>query len=71
MPNKVIRRLNVFESEIAELAWKLEDGSVFYQRMTIPPKLVREAQVWAEEKVRERKAKANETIPETIPETTK
>jgi len=43
MPHKVIIPQKAFETEIVEIIWTLKDGSLFYQRIKIPPKSVREA----------------------------
>ena len=38
-----VRQVRAHESEIVEIAWTLKDGSVFHQRVTLPPKTVRES----------------------------
>jgi hypothetical protein len=40
---RVIRPIAVFETEMVEIKWSLKDGSIFYHRITVPPKSVREA----------------------------
>lgn len=39
-----IRAVRVYEDETVELQWRCLDGTVFIQRITIPPKATREAQ---------------------------
>lgn len=37
-----IRQLRAYEGETVEIAWTCQDGSVFHQRVTIPPKATRD-----------------------------
>lgn len=38
-----IRQVRAFEGEVVEIAWQCQDGAVFHQRVTVPPKATREA----------------------------
>ena len=38
-----IRTVRAHEGEIVEIAWTCKDGSVFHQRVTVPPSTTREA----------------------------
>ncbi len=50
-----VKPIRALAGEVVEIIWTCDDGSTFYQRVTIPPKSHREARQWAEGKVAERR----------------
>lgn len=38
-----VRQVRAHEGEIVEIRWTCADGTMFYQRLTIPPKATRDA----------------------------
>lgn len=43
MTQAFIRQVRAHEGEVVEIGWQLNDGTSFYQRLTIPPKATRDA----------------------------
>lgn len=40
-PTEFVRQLTAHEGETVEIKWRLADGNVYYQRVTVPPKATR------------------------------
>lgn len=53
-----IRALRAHEEDTIEITWRLVDGGLFVQVITIPPKADRDAQQWAEQQVQERRQRS-------------
>jgi hypothetical protein len=47
-----VKPIRAIEGEVVEIVWTCADGTTFHQRVSVPPKSVREARVWAERRFR-------------------
>lgn len=41
--HNIVRQIQALESEIVEIKWTCKDGTIFYQRINIPPKVTRDS----------------------------